>query len=50
MTAVYLSGLRQPLPLGASGVGRLSPLKGRLQMILSDPTAVSFKRTAPRAC
>jgi membrane fusion protein, multidrug efflux system len=49
MTAVYLSGLRQPLPLGASGVGRLSPLKGRLQMILADPTTVSFKRTAPRA-
>jgi RND family efflux transporter MFP subunit len=49
MTAVYLSGLRPPLPLGASGVGRLSPLKGRLQMILSDPTTVSFKRTAPRA-
>jgi RND family efflux transporter MFP subunit len=49
MTAVYLSGLRQPLPLGASGVARLSPLKGRLQMILSDPTTVSFKRTAPRA-
>jgi len=49
MTAVYLSGPRQPLPLGASGVGRLSPLKGRLQMILSDPTTVSFKRTAPRA-
>ena len=49
MTAVYLSGLRQPLPLGASGVGRLSPLKGRLQMILSDPTTVSVKRTAPRA-
>jgi RND family efflux transporter MFP subunit len=49
MTAVYLSGLRQPLPLGASGVGRLSPLKGRLQMILANPTTVSFKRTAPRA-
>ena len=49
MTAVYLSGLRQPFPLGASGVGRLSPLKGRLQMILSDPTTVSVKRTAPRA-
>jgi membrane fusion protein, multidrug efflux system len=49
MTAVYLSGFRQPLPLGASGVGRLSPLKERLLMILSDPTTVSFKRTAPRA-
>ena len=30
MTAAYLSGLRQPLPLGASGVGRISSLKGRL--------------------
>ena len=49
MTAAYLSGLRQPLPLGASGVGRLSSLKGRLQMILSDPTTVSVKRTAPWA-
>ena len=49
MTAVYLSGPRQPLPLGASGVGRISPLKGRLQMILSDPTTVSIKRTAPWA-
>jgi multidrug efflux system membrane fusion protein len=47
MTAAYLSGLRQPLPLGASGVGRISSLKGRLQMILSDPTTVSVKRTAP---
>jgi RND family efflux transporter MFP subunit len=49
MTAVYLSGLRQPLPLGASGAGRLGPLKGRLQMILSDPPTVSLKQTAPRA-
>jgi RND family efflux transporter MFP subunit len=49
MTAAYLSGLRQPLPLGASGVGRISPLKGRLQMILSDPTTVSFQRTIPWA-
>jgi RND family efflux transporter MFP subunit len=49
MTAVYLSGLRQPLPLGASGTGRLSPLKGRLQMILADPPTVSLQRTAPRA-
>src|SRR5262249_48329012 len=49
MTAVYLSGLRQPLLLGASGVGRLSPLKVRLQMILADPATNSFQRTAPRA-
>jgi RND family efflux transporter MFP subunit len=49
VTTVYLSGLRQPLPLGASGVERLNPLKGRLQMILSEPTTVSIRRTAPRA-
>jgi RND family efflux transporter MFP subunit len=49
MTAAYLSGLRQPLPFGASGLGRLGSLKGRLQMILSDPTTVSIKRTAPWA-
>ena len=49
LTAAYLSGLRQPLPVGASGVGRISSLKGRLQMILSDPTTVSVKRTAPWA-
>jgi RND family efflux transporter MFP subunit len=49
MTAAYLSGLRRPLPLGASGVGRISSLKGRLEMILSDPMTVSIKRTAPRA-
>ena len=49
MTAAYLSGLRRPFPLGASGVGRLSPLKGRLEMILSDPTTVSVKRTVPWA-
>ena len=49
MTAAYLSGLRRPLPLGASGVGRINSLKGRLEMILSDPTTVSIKRTAPWA-
>jgi membrane fusion protein, multidrug efflux system len=30
-------------------VGRISSLKGRLEMILSDPKTVSIKRTAPRA-
>jgi hypothetical protein len=49
MTAVYLSRPRQPLPLGASGVGRLKPLKGRLEMVVSDPSTVPFKRNAPRA-
>jgi RND family efflux transporter MFP subunit len=49
MTAVYLSGLRRPLPSGASGAERLHPLKRRLHMILSDATSVSVVRTAPRA-
>ncbi len=49
MTAAHLSGLRRPFPLGASGVGSLSPLTERLQMILSDPTTVSVKWTVPWA-
>jgi RND family efflux transporter MFP subunit len=49
MTGVYLSGRRWPLPLGASGVGRLSPLNKRLHMILSDNATDSSARTAPRA-
>jgi multidrug efflux system membrane fusion protein len=48
-TAVYLSGARRPLPLGASSVGRLGPIKRRLQMILSDASNVPVARTAPRA-
>jgi RND family efflux transporter MFP subunit len=48
-TAVYLSGLRQPLPLGASGVGRLIPIKRRLQMILCDSTTGPVVQSAPRA-
>jgi RND family efflux transporter MFP subunit len=47
-TAVYLSGLRQPLPLGASGAGRTLPLKRRLNMILRDQSAGSVVRSAPR--
>lgn len=35
-TAVFLSGVARPMPMGASGVGRLDPIKRRLQMILSD--------------
>jgi beta-lactamase regulating signal transducer with metallopeptidase domain/biotin carboxyl carrier protein len=49
MTAAYLSGLRRLFPLGASGVGSLSPLTERLEMILSDPTTVSVKWTVPGA-
>jgi multidrug efflux system membrane fusion protein len=48
-TAVYLSGLRQRLPSGASGAERLNPLKGRLHMILSDSMNGPVARRAPRA-
>ncbi len=34
MTAAYLSGLRRPLPLGASGVGRLTSSHGEIR---NDP-------------
>ncbi len=47
-TASFLSGLRQPLPWGASGVGRTLPIKRRLNMILHDETAGPIVRTAPR--
>jgi multidrug efflux system membrane fusion protein len=46
-TAVYLSGAVWPMPMGASGVGRLDPIKRRLHMILSDAVpAPSASRTA----
>jgi multidrug efflux system membrane fusion protein len=48
-TAVYLSGARRPLPLGASGVGRLDPIKRRLQMILFEASSAPAARKAPRA-
>jgi RND family efflux transporter MFP subunit len=48
-TAVYLGGTRRPLTPGASGVGRLGPLKRRLHMILSDAMPVSVGRKAPQA-
>jgi RND family efflux transporter MFP subunit len=48
-TAVYLSGLRFPLPLGASGAGRVLPLTRRLNMILSDRSTSSLARNVPRA-
>ena len=50
MTTAYLSSLRQPLPLGASGVGRLTPLTGRLEMILSDPRKSRSNRTSHGRC
>ncbi len=47
-TAVFLSGLRQPLPVGASKAGRTLPLKRRLNMILCDASAGPIVRTVPR--
>ena len=47
-TTAYLSGLRRPLPLGASGAGSLVSLKRRLSMIVSHPMSVSVARTSPR--
>lgn len=46
-TAAFLSGLRQPLPPGASGAGRTRPLKRRLNMILRDRSAGPVARTTP---
>src|SRR5262249_43606919 len=43
-TAVFLAGERRLLPIGASGVGRLHPLKGRLEMILSEPANTHLQR------
>jgi RND family efflux transporter MFP subunit len=48
-TAVFLSGPRQPLLVGASGAGRTLPLKRRLNMILRDAPPRPQARTAPRA-
>jgi RND family efflux transporter MFP subunit len=47
-TAVFLSGLRQRLPVGASGAGSTLPLKRRLNMILYDQSTGSIVRSAPR--
>ena len=48
-TAVFLSGLRPSLPVGASGAGRVVPLTRRLNMILSDLSTSSLARNVPRA-
>lgn len=48
-TAVYLSGPRASRPLGATGVGRVSPLRRRLIMILREPTSHATARPLPRA-
>ncbi|MGO9582112.1 MAG: M56 family metallopeptidase [Acidimicrobiales bacterium] len=48
-TAVFLSGPRRPWPVGATGVGRVHPLRRRLSMILRDPAVGLMARPAPRA-
>jgi RND family efflux transporter MFP subunit len=48
-TAVYLSGLRLTLPVGASGAGRVLPLTRRLNMILSDQSRSALARNLARA-
>jgi RND family efflux transporter MFP subunit len=47
-TAVFLSGLRQPLPVLASNAGRTLPLKRRLNMLVFDETSRSISGFAPR--
>jgi beta-lactamase regulating signal transducer with metallopeptidase domain len=47
-SAVFLSGLRQPLPIGASKAGRTLPLKRRLNMIVSDRPGRSISGFVPR--
>ena len=46
-TTAFLSGLRRPLPLGASGAGRSLSLKRRLNMIINHLTAGSLTRSIP---
>ena len=48
-TAVFLSGPRLPWPVGATGVGRVPPLRRRLNMILRDPAVNPIARLAPQA-
>ena len=48
-TAVFLSGPRQPWPVGATGVGRVPPLRRRLNMILRHPAIDPKTRPVPRA-
>ncbi|WP_165219811.1 M56 family metallopeptidase [Aquisphaera insulae] len=47
-TAVFLSGIRAPRPFGASGVGRVPPLRRRLNMILRDASPAT-SRPVPAA-
>jgi RND family efflux transporter MFP subunit len=48
-TAVSLSGARRLMPIGASGAGRLEPIKRRLQMMLSNEDNSGGARKTPRA-
>lgn len=43
-TASYLAGPRPPWPAGATGVGRIPPLKRRLSMILQATSGASIAR------
>ncbi len=47
-TAAFLAGERRALPAGACGVGRLVPLKRRLQMVVNDSGSASHSLRAPR--
>ena len=48
-TAAFLAGHRLPRASGATGAGRVSPLRRRLSMILRDPSSGSGARPAPGA-
>jgi RND family efflux transporter MFP subunit len=48
-TTAFLSGPRTPWPVGATGVGRITPIRRRLSMILSDTATGTMARPAPRA-
>ncbi len=48
-TAAFLAPERRPLPAGACGVGRLVPLKRRLQMVVHDSAKAPISRNALRA-
>jgi RND family efflux transporter MFP subunit len=48
-TAAFLAGARPSMPAGACGVGRLVPLKRRLQMVVDNSANASLSRGVPRA-
>ena len=49
-TAVFLSGLRQTVPVGASGAGGTLPLKRRLNMILCHANAGPLRARPREPC